>query len=365
MTAECRRSRDTPHSLRRSKPGQVPRDCLNPGGNAEVPLAAVPECITREVRNFQCARPQHASDARACQRFLAVVPGALGVRCADRSRRKVLVLVAEAVAHCRRGEYSNNNGEFVRQGIFTVEGNRLVICWTPIHMPLPRGFQPSVYEQLVVCRREWSQPSEVAPDLTAVGEQVGSTSKLPKAEMPFSPREAAALQQAWAEKVGSQVEVTNSIGMKLRVIPPGSFGDARDGRQAAGAMGSAAGGSGFGGAGTVPPAQVHESGPAVGGPILVGVHEVTVGQFRQFVEDSKYVAELERDVKAGSSNSPSWRSPEIEQTSEQQPVVNVTFNDTLAFCHWLSLKEKKPYRLLTRREWEFCARAGSWPGCGS
>lgn len=40
--------------------------------------------------------------------------------------------------------------------------------------------------------------------------------------------------------------------------------------------------------------------------------------------------------------------------------MNVTFEDALAFCHWLSLKEKKPYRLLTRREWEFCARAGSW-----
>ncbi|MCX7419345.1 MAG: SUMF1/EgtB/PvdO family nonheme iron enzyme [Planctomycetia bacterium] len=46
--------------------------------------------------------------------------------------------------------------------------------------------------------------------------------------------------------------------------------------------------------------------------------------------------------------------------SDQHPGVHVSFADALAFCHWLSAKEKKPYRLLTRREWEFCARAGSW-----
>lgn len=102
------------------------------------------------------------------------------------------------------------------------------------------------------------------------------------------------------------------------------------------------------------------NGIAPSGPILVGVHEVTVAEFRQFVEDSKYVAELERDIPAGSPHLQSWQKPEIEQDSDQHPVVNVTFEDALAFCHWLSLKEKKPYRLLTRRVWEFCARAGSW-----
>ena len=54
----------------------------------------------------------------------------------------------------------------------------------------------------------------------------------------------------------------------------------------------------------------------------------------------------------------SWRNAGFEQTDEH-PVVNVSWNDAVAFCQWLSGKEGKTYRLPTEAEWEYACRAGT------
>jgi formylglycine-generating enzyme required for sulfatase activity len=77
----------------------------------------------------------------------------------------------------------------------------------------------------------------------------------------------------------------------------------------------------------------------------MGTTEVTVGQFRQFVTESKYPID------------DAWLKPGWEQ-SEQHPVVNVTWPNALAFCEWLSKKEDRTYCLPTEAEWEYCCRAG-------
>ena len=104
-------------------------------------------------------------------------------------------------------------------------------------------------------------------------------------------------------------------------------------------------------------------------PFYLGVTEVTRGQFRRFVDDAGYQTEGESDGKGGSGwneearkfeQDPkyTWQSPGFEQTDEH-PVLNVTWNDAVAFCQWLSRKEGKTYRLPTEAEWEYACRAGT------
>lgn len=45
----------------------------------------------------------------------------------------------------------------------------------------------------------------------------------PQAIAPFSAEQAKKHQEAWAEYLKVDVEYTNSIGMKFRLIPPGEF----------------------------------------------------------------------------------------------------------------------------------------------
>jgi len=81
-------------------------------------------------------------------------------------------------------------------------------------------------------------------------------------------------------------------------------------------------------------------------PFYLGQFHVTVGQFRQFVEESKY------DSGTG------WRNAFVVQTDEC-PVVNMNWNDATAFCEWLSKREGKKHRLPTEAEWEYACRAGT------
>ena len=81
-------------------------------------------------------------------------------------------------------------------------------------------------------------------------------------------------------------------------------------------------------------------------PFYLGATEVTVGQFRRVVETAGYQTEAEKDGKGGQGWNEAkgnfeqgpqytWRNPGFAQTDEH-PVVNVSWNDAIAFCNMLS-----------------------------
>jgi formylglycine-generating enzyme required for sulfatase activity len=146
-------------------------------------------------------------------------------------------------------------------------------------------------------------------------------------------------------------KITNSIGMELVLIPRGEFVmGARDRTAFADEL-------------PAHPVRLTHN-------FYLGAHEVTVGQFRRFVAETKYRTDAERDARGG------WGWCNVRETfvhgdrrfswkhngyadDENQPVANVSWNDAVAFCQWLSAKERTLYHLPSEAQWEYACRAGT------
>jgi len=173
----------------------------------------------------------------------------------------------------------------------------------------------------------------------------------PPAVAPFDAAQAKKHQEAWAEYLGVPVEREVDLGgdvkLTMVLIPPGEF-----------MMGSADLDE------RAEDVEKPQHKVRITKPFCLAAHEVTVGQFKAFVEDANYKTHAETSGNGGYGfdfkQKPefNWRNLGVEQT-DQHPVVNVTRYDAVAFCEWLSKKEGKAYRLPTEAQWEYSCRAGS------
>ena len=63
----------------------------------------------------------------------------------------------------------------------------------------------------------------VASFFNVVGAATLADDTPPPAKAPFNAEQAKEFQQQWAKHIGKRVAETNSIGMKMVLIPPGEF----------------------------------------------------------------------------------------------------------------------------------------------
>lgn len=196
------------------------------------------------------------------------------------------------------------------------------------------------------------EPSNV-PLATALPDGSGGTTRLQMLVVPFTAEQARAQQSEWAEYLEVPIDYTDRLGMAMRLLTPTRFN-----------MGNSFDEVNYlledlkqKNADEYTMFAVRSSAPRhrvqLEAPFYIGKYEVTVAQFRQFVEETGYVSTLEN------LDPPRFQWQQfVGEDPEKSPVCGVSWDDAKAFCEWLSRREGVHYDLPTEAQWEYACRAG-------
>lgn len=94
--------------------------------------------------------------------------------------------------------------------------------------------------------------------------------------------------------------------------------------------------------------------------LAVSRYEITRAQFAEFASDTGFKASgcSVYDGTWKTVEKRSWESPGFDQ-DDTHPATCVSWDDAVAYVHWLSKKTGRSYRLLSASEWEYIARNGN------
>lgn len=176
------------------------------------------------------------------------------------------------------------------------------------------------------------------------------------------------------------------VELEMVYIPPGKFIMGSSAEEKAWAVSDEGGASFSSGGGTREGYEGEPRSMQVKDGFWMGRTEVTVGQFRRFVDETGFVTDAEKpggetqcfnpewrpedrtDVRSWlSMEDKSWRDPNHGVAEQDDfPVVCVSYNDMKAFCDWLTEKARAAgalaegfiYRLPTEAEWAYACRGG-------
>jgi WD40 repeat protein/formylglycine-generating enzyme required for sulfatase activity len=201
----------------------------------------------------------------------------------------------------------------------------------------------------------------------------------PPAVAPFDAKKAKEHQEAWAKYLGVPVEMTNSIGMKLVLIPPGEFDIGSSEAEVAKLQEKGKARKEYEGYLSLLAAESPRHRVRITRPFYLGQCEVTQAQYQDVtgvnpsgftenqMEGSKFNPPLlERDVQ----NLARLRERVAGLDTSRHPVEMVSWSDASAFCLRLGERPQEQaahaaYRLPTEAEWEYACRAGTttaWHG---